>query len=246
MKQNIYDNEAFFNGYSKIRENENNANNLFEKPALYSLLPDLAGKTVLDLGCGFGENCIRYVDKGAKRVVGVDISEKMLAVAEAENAHENIKYLKMPMEDIGELREHFDVVVSSLAIQYVEDYQGLVNNIYNLLNDGGVLVFSQEHPINTCFSSGSRWTKDENGKKLYANVEYYSVDGVRESTWFVDGVKKYHRTLSTVINTLIGSGFRIDKIIEPVPTPELLREHPEYDDLLHKPDFLLVRATKAC
>lgn len=245
MKQNIYDNEVFFNGYSKIRENENNANNLFEKPALYSLMPDLAGKTVLDLGCGFGENCIRYVDKGAKRVVGVDISEKMLAVAESENSHKSIKYLKMPMEDIGELREHFDVVVSSLAIQYVEDYQGLVNNIYNLLNDGGVLVFSQEHPINTCFSSGSRWTKDENGRKLYANVEYYSVDGVRESTWFVDGVKKYHRTLSTVINTLIGSGFRIDKIIEPVPTPELLREHPEYDDLLHKPDFLLVRATKA-
>ena len=246
MKQNIYDNEAFFNGYSKIRENEYNANNLFEKPALYSLLPDLTGKAVLDLGCGFGENCIRYVDKGAKRVVGVDISEKMLAVAEAENSHKSIKYLKMPMEDIGELRERFDVVVSSLAIQYVEDYQGLVNNIYNLLNDGGVLVFSQEHPINTCFSSGSRWTKDENGKKLYANLEYYSVDGVRESTWFVDGVKKYHRTLSTVINTLIGSGFRIDKIIEPVPTPELLREHPEYDDLLHKPDFLLVRATKVC
>lgn len=246
MKQNIYDNEAFFNGYSKIRENENNANNLFEKPALYSLLPDLTGKAVLDLGCGFGENCIRYVDKGAKRVVGVDISEKMLAVAESENSHKSIKYLKMPMEDIGELRERFDVVVSSLAIQYVEDYQGLVNNIYNLLNDGGVLVFSQEHPINTCFSSGSRWTKDENGNKLYANVEYYSVDGSRESTWFVDGIKKYHRTLSTVINTLIGSGFRIDKIIEPVPTPELLREHPEYDDLLHKPDFLLVRATKVC
>ena len=246
MKQNIYDNEAFFNGYSKIRENEYNANNLFEKPALYSLLPDLTGKAVLDLGCGFGENCIRYVDKGAKRVVGVDISEKMLAVAEAENSNISITYLKMPMEDIGELRERFDVVVSSLAIQYVEDYQGLVNNIYNLLNDGGVLVFSQEHPINTCFSSGSRWTKDENGNKLYANVEYYSVDGVRESTWFVDGVKKYHRTLSTVINTLIGSGFRIDKIIEPVPTPELLREHPEYDDLLHKPDFLLVRATKVC
>ena len=75
VKQNIYDNEAFFNGYSKIRENENNANNLFEKPALYSLLPDLAGKTVLDLGCGFGENCIRYVDKGPKRVVLDDLSE---------------------------------------------------------------------------------------------------------------------------------------------------------------------------
>ena len=56
MKQNIYDNEIFFNGYSKIRENENNANNMFEKPALFSLLPTLKNKTVLDLGCGYGEH----------------------------------------------------------------------------------------------------------------------------------------------------------------------------------------------
>ena len=245
MKQNIYDNEAFFKGYSGIRDNVNNANNLFEKPALFSLLPDLADKTVLDLGCGFGENCMRYVDKGAKRVVGVDISKKMLAVAEAENAHENIEYINTPMEDIGEIRERFDVVVSSLAIQYVEDFRGLIANIYRLLNDGGVLAFSQEHPINTCFSTGSRWTYDEKGNKLFANLANYSVDGVRESTWFVDGVKKYHRTLSSIINTLIGEGFRIEKVIEPVPTLEMLKEHPEYDDLLIKPDFLVVRARKA-
>ena len=54
--QNIYDNEIFFNGYSKIRENENNANNIFEKPALFSLLPTLNNKSVLDLGCGYGEH----------------------------------------------------------------------------------------------------------------------------------------------------------------------------------------------
>ena len=71
MKQNIYDNEIFFNGYSKIRENENNANNMFEKPALFSLLPTLNNKTVLDLGCGYGEHCIHFVEEGAKRVVGI-------------------------------------------------------------------------------------------------------------------------------------------------------------------------------
>lgn len=53
-KQNIYDNERFFDGYRKLRENKVNANNLFEIPALFSLLPDLRGKKVLDLGCGFG------------------------------------------------------------------------------------------------------------------------------------------------------------------------------------------------
>ena len=242
--QNIYDNETFFNSYSKIRKNENNANNMFEKPALFSLLPTLNNKTVLDLGCGYGEHCIRFVEEGAKRVVGIDISQKMLAIAKAENAHQNILYLNMPMENIGELQERFDIVVSSLAFHYVKDFQALIKNIYRLLNDGGVLVFSQEHPINTCFSTGSCWTKDENGEKLFANISNYSVDGERESTWFVDNVKKYHRTFSTIINTLVESGFQIERIVEPVPTPEILKENPDYKDLLHKPDFLLIKATK--
>ena len=242
--QNIYDNEIFFNGYSKIRENENNANNMFEKPALFSLLPTLNNKTVLDLGCGYGEHCIHFVEEGAKRVVGIDISQKMLAIAKAEKAHQNISYLNMEMEDIGELQERFDIIVSSLAFHYVEDFKALIKNIYRLLNDGGVLAFSQEHPINTCFSDGSRWIKDENGKKLFANISNYSVDGERESTWFVERVKKYHRTFSTIINTLIEAGFQIDKLIEPVPTPEILKENPDYKDLLHKPDFLLIKATK--
>ena len=83
-KQNIYDNETFFEGYKKIRENEANANNVFEIPALFSLLPNLKGKSVLDLGCGFGEHCKGFIKKGAAKVVGVDISEKMLEVAREE------------------------------------------------------------------------------------------------------------------------------------------------------------------
>lgn len=50
-QQNIYDNEIFFEGYKKIRDNEVNANNLFEIPALFSMMPELKGKRVLDLGC---------------------------------------------------------------------------------------------------------------------------------------------------------------------------------------------------
>ena len=55
-EQNIYDNPSFFEGYKKLRENPSAANTLVEKPTLFSLCPDLTGKTVLDLGCGFGEN----------------------------------------------------------------------------------------------------------------------------------------------------------------------------------------------
>ena len=100
-QQNIYDNEIFFEGYKKIRDNKINANNLFEIPALFSMLPDLKNKRVLDLGCGFGEHCKRFIECGAKKVVGIDISEKMLEVARNENSDPNIIYINMPMEKIA-------------------------------------------------------------------------------------------------------------------------------------------------
>jgi SAM-dependent methyltransferase len=69
--QNIYDNPVFFDGYKKLRDNPNNANILEEKPALFSLSPDLCNKNVLDLGCGYGENCAAFKRLGAYKVVGI-------------------------------------------------------------------------------------------------------------------------------------------------------------------------------
>ncbi len=243
-QQNIYDNQTFFEGYKKIRENEVNANNLFEIPALFSMLPDLKDKTILDLGCGFGKHCKRFVESGAKKVIGIDISEKMLEIAKQENADSKITYINMPMENISKLNDKFDIVVSSLAFHYVQDFSGVVKNIYDMLNENGVFLFSQENPLCTCFSGGNRWTKDENGNKLYINLSNYGIEGERESSWFVDNVKKYHRTFSTIINTLIETGFKIEKMIEPLPTEDLLKKFPEYKDLFHKPDFLLVKVRK--
>lgn len=244
VQQNIYDNEIFFEGYKNIRDNKINANNLFEIPALFSLMPDLKGKKVLDLGCGFGEHCKQFIECGAQKVVGIDISEKMLEVAKKENSDPKITYLHMPMEEITKLNEQFDVVVSSLALHYIEDFVGVVNGIYHLLKVDGVFVFSQENPLCTCHSGGDRWTRDEDGNKLYLNLADYGIEGERESVWFVDHVKKYHRTFSTIINTLIEAGFTIEKMIEPLPTDEILERYPDYRDLFHKPDFLLLRVKK--
>ena len=120
LQQNIYDNNIFFEGYQKLRKNQNNANNVFEGPALFSLLTDLKDKTVLDLGCGVGGHCLEFVNGGAKKVVGIDISKKMLEVAQKENYHQKISYLNLPMENLSSLNERFDLVVSSLAIHYVK------------------------------------------------------------------------------------------------------------------------------
>lgn len=243
-QQNIFDNALFFEGYQALRKRDNNANILFEIPALLSILPNLKGKRVLDLGCGFGEHCKTFVEKGAERVVGIDISDKMLQVAMQENSDPRITYIHMPIEEISQLEETFDLVVSSLALHYVEDFAGVVTSIYRLLNPEGIFLFSQEHPFVTAHSGGDRWTRDENGEKKHMNLANYGVEGERETTWFVDHVKIYHRTFSTIVNTLLEAGFSIAHMIEPLPTPELLASYPEHKDLFHKPDFLLLKAIK--
>ena len=243
-KQNIFDDPTFFDGYKKIRENGANANILFEIPALFSMMPELSGKRVLDLGCGFGEHCRMFVERGASSVVGIDISDRMLEVARKENSHPKITYLRMPIEDVGELRGSFDVVVSSLAFHYVEDFAGVVKKIYNLLDRDGVFIFSQEHPFVTSHTDGSRWTKNEKGEKLHSNLSNYGIEGERNTSWFIDGVKIYHRTFSTIVNELIRQGFTVMEMTEPVPTPEIAEKYPEHNDLFHKPDFLFIRAEK--
>ena len=80
--------------------------------------------------------------------------------------------------------------------------------------------------------------------KIHANLENYCVETRYDSKWFVEGVQRYHRMFSTVINTLTEAGFRIVKIAEPYPTKELVDKYPEYYDNFHKPDFLFVKSQK--
>jgi SAM-dependent methyltransferase len=247
-KQNIYDSQNMFDGYKELRNSNNNANVLVEKPAMLSLLPDLLGKHVLDLGCGFGEHCKEYKKLGAKRIVGIDISTKMLAIAKSENHDKDIEYINLPMEDIDKLNMKFDIVCSSLAFHYVKDLKDLILKVYNILNNDGVLIFTQEHPLATSYSDtkGPRWEKDETGTKICARLFDYCIEGERHSRWLTEDVIKYHRTFSTILTTLTESGFMIEKVLEPILNEEEMTKHPEYKDNYHRPDFLLIKAQKRC
>lgn len=243
--QNIFDNETFFEGYKNLRAGETNYNDLLEQPAMAKMLPDLTGKIVLDLGCGYGHNCIDFVNRGAKRVVGVDISEKMLAVAKEESAHNNIEYRNMSMTDISNLDEKFDFIYSSLAFHYVKDFEAFANDMYSILNPGGQLLFSQEHPIITATVDGAgHFNKDENGNKISYTFSNYNQPGERKIHWYVDGVIKYHRTFSNIINALAKSGFVIEEVCEPVPEDWAIEKLPTIVKEYIKPNFLLVKAKK--
>ena len=107
MKQNVYDNKTFSVAYDKMRKDDKgrNANDLVEIPNFRKLIPNVKEKKILDLGCGYGENDKYCRDLGAKEILGIDISEHMIKIAEKNNADENIKYKVMAMEDISKIKE---------------------------------------------------------------------------------------------------------------------------------------------
>ena len=243
--QNIFDNEEFYKGYQELRRREQNSNDLIIDPALEVLLPDLTGKTVLDLGCGDGKHSADFITRGAKSVVGIDISEKMLRIAQAENANEAIRYLNLSMTAIGDLRETFDFIYSNMAFHYIEDFTSFVKTLFEVLNPGGRLLFAQEHPVITATIDGKgHFNKSLSGKKLSYVFSDYGLPGERLTHWFVDGVVKYHRRISDIINALTGAGFIIERVEEPLPAKWVMEKYPAYADEQIKPTFLIVKTKK--
>lgn len=116
-----------------------------EKPMMISMLPNLEGKRVLMLGCGTAEESELLSRYNPKKITGIDISEKSIAVAK-EN-YSNCDFyvgdmLKLPFKD-----NDFDFIFSSLAISHVEDKGEVFKELYRVLDNGGQLLFSVGHPI---------------------------------------------------------------------------------------------------
>jgi ubiquinone/menaquinone biosynthesis C-methylase UbiE len=242
MTQNVYDNEEFFAGYSRLRRSVEGLDGAPEWPALRALLPDLRGCNVLDLGCGFGWFCRWARQQGAARVLGIDVSEKMLARARSTTADPAITYTKADMEDLELAANSFDVVYSSLALHYVGNLSGLMSQTHRSLVPGGILVFSVEHPIFTAPSEPS-WSLNATGRKIWP-VEGYLDEGPRSTDWLAKGVIKQHRTIATYINMLIQIGFAISHVEEWDPTAEQIADQPSWADERQRPPFLLVVATR--
>lgn len=176
-------------------------------------------------------------------MVGVDISGKMLQKAREKTDDPFISYLKMPIEDIDFSDSQFDVIISSLAFHYIKSFKPICQKVYDCLKPGGTFVFSVEHPIFTSRNEQD-WYFDEQGNRLHWPVDNYQSEGVRETTFLTENVVKYHRTISTYINDLIGAGFSIRVVKEPKPSDEMLKNLPEMINENRRPMFLLISAEK--
>ena len=242
MKENRYDDEVFFQKYAQMDRSQKGLAGAGEWPALQKILPDFTGRRVLDLGCGYGWHCKYAAEHGARAVLGIDLSEKMLRTAREKNAAPAIAYRCAAMEDVDFPDGAFDIVLSSLAFHYTPDFPALVRAIARWLTPNGILVLSAENAIFTAFGSQD-WVYGPNGEILYFPVDRYFDEGPRDAGFLGEHDKKYHRTLTTYLETLLENGFALRHVIEPQPPQELLAL-PGMRDELRRPMMLLIAAQK--
>lgn len=210
-------------------------NAFYERPATLSLLPDVNEKAVLDAGCGPGAYSARLVEKGAS-VVAVDASPKMVELAKKRlgvTADVRVADLSKPMDFLSD--STFDVILSPLAVDYVEDWRSLFKEFYRLLRPAGCFVFSVQHP----FFDHVYYKAENYFATELVSCEWRGFEGVRVR------MPCFRRPLQELFNPLLEAGFRLDKIIEPLPTDEFLAADPKHFEELSKfPGFLCVRAVK--
>lgn len=238
MSQNIYDNQTFFDGYAQLSRSVQGLDGAPEWPTIRSILPDLQGKKVVDLGCGYGWFCRSAREQGAAQVLGMDLSEKMLGKAKEMTEDPAIEYRQQDLEALQLPAASFDLVYSSLTLHYIEDLGKLFSTVYQALVNGGEFIFTAEHPIYTA-PKHQGWLVDEAGQKSWP-INGYQQEGQRISNWLAEGVIKQHRMLGTYINLLVQQGFTIRYLNEWGPSAKQIADNPALDEEKERPMIFIL------
>lgn len=191
-------------------------------PAVEALMGDVAGRQVCDLACGQGR-VARYLAAMGASVTGIDLSERLLALARRREAAEprGIKYLHGDARSLaGVAEDSFDIVVCHMALMDIADLDPALRSVARVLRRDERFVFSIIHPCYNPPRSGEMATEDGVVRTVcgYWDEGYWRSD-VR--TGPPRKVGSYHRTLSAYVNALTDAGLMVERMSEPRATGEL-------------------------
>ena len=220
-------------------------------PAVLAALGDVAGLSVLDIGCGNGVLSRLLALRGA-RVIGVDIAGSLVARAQEREVAEplGITYAVADAADLPQFRAgSFARVTANTVLMDAEDGAGILAEVGRLLEPGGRFVASLLHP---CFEvpGGSEWVEDRDGdggriaRRVWRYREVFSTPD-RISRDQPEPIMRYHRPLGWYAGRLREAGLLIDALDEPLPDDAFAEAKPEaYRRQLVAPSFLVLGARK--
>jgi 2-polyprenyl-3-methyl-5-hydroxy-6-metoxy-1,4-benzoquinol methylase len=203
--------------------------------ALLAELGDVTGLDVLDVACGHGRFSRELARRGA-RVVGVDLSERLLAIAAGaeRDAPLGIDYRHGDVA-VWSPPRRFDVVSCSFGLSDVEDLDGALRTVRAALRPGGRFVFSILHP---CFPGGGEVSGAWPTGGSYRDEGWWAADGALSSLRARVGA--HHRMLSTYLNALIEHGLVLEWLLEPPPAADWAGS-PARSEAARHPVYLVVR-----
>lgn len=155
---------------------------------------DLSGKKVLEIGCGTGLNT-QFIAQQAKKVMGVDISQKMLQKARQRVKTENVHFLSADITQNWDFtKESFDIIIANLVLEHIEQLSHIFEEANGILNTKGKMYIAELHPYKQLQNSQAKFISQKTGKEVLVDA-------------FIHSVSEY-------VNEAITAGFRLLKLRE--------------------------------
>jgi len=239
---NVYDDNAFFEVYAQMSRSRDGLESAGEWHQLRPLFPLLQGKTVLDLGCGYGWHSKYASEHGASSILSLDLSKRMIEEAQKRNSATNIVYRVCGLEEYEYPKNTYDLVISNLVLHYIADLEPIFEKVFRTLKPGGTFLFNIEHPV---FTAGIHedWLYGEDGTPAAWPIDNYFYPGERQTVFLGQSVTKQHHTLTQILMGVIHAGFVLEHIEEAQPPKEMMNI-PGMKDEMRRPMMLLVKAIK--
>ncbi len=237
----FYDQASVFENYTNRRKLAGSPNDTMELPVINQLLGDTRGKSFLDMGCGDARFSAELLLNGATQYVGVEGSGLMFEAARRNVADPRAQIVHADLRSWSYPVSAFDVVVSRLALHYIDDVAAIFLKVFQALKPSGRFVFSIEHPVIT--SCDKAWRGE--GLRQDWRVDDYFVTGRRITTWLGSEVVKYHRTTEDYFSGLQSAGFVVQALREARPERMHFADEATYERRKRIPLFLIFAAQKS-
>lgn len=213
-------------------EGDENRTHLLD-PVMLDLCGDVSGLTVLDNACGEGRFSRMLRSLGAD-VFSSDLSRPL--IAEARRRQPMSRYARGNSEALPFSSESFDLVTQYLSLIDIKDFRSAIHEMARVARVGGRVVIAV---ISSIASAVTGTCRDPQGNKLFAFHRYSE-----ERTGWMDmhGVRvlQHHRPLSWVLGAFLESGMTLLQLLEPVPTPQAIKERPRLAECKDMPFFIVM------
>ena len=229
----FYDDHTLFSTYMRHRRRagDGNANETLERPVFLDLVGAVAGARILDLGCGDASFGREALEAGCSIYTGLEGSRNMVAAARETLAGTRGEVVHATIEEWDFAPAAYDLIVSRLALHYVDKYDAVCGRVFDSLAPAGRFIFSVEHPVMTASASPEQPT----GSHQDWTVDRYFDTGKRVKGWLGGQVVIYHRTVEDYFAGLQRAGFVVEHLRESYPRRELFSNVEVYERRMRIP-----------